>query len=339
MDNKEIRFIDSHYNELFRIPDGGQIMITTPDGGKIRANCKYIDEYHTDIDGRCYHICQWAELNEQNGRTYAPAEPPLYKLENITPEEFEFMYAKEDESIDRGCIGHLRADFDTGKSFFSTWWPENDSLKTQEFKDEFNKVINYFRKESETPILKSRSDMYNNCFNLKPTRSATDKEVSGFKVVTEKHTYYLRCKPRLGEYNLYAYCYNTQALDKFRNTRFVEQNFDAVNQDKFFKTDYGFEEIYYNPDSTAGGQLVYNEFSFELIREASKQDTMMKFYNYLNSGCKQYCVDIDSAEFMDYLKDFMEREPDYLKDNKETANAMIKAANEDKKRNKTEPER
>ena len=58
MDNKEIRFIDSHYNELFRIPDGGQIMITTPDGGKIRANCKYIDEYHTDIDGRCYHICQ-----------------------------------------------------------------------------------------------------------------------------------------------------------------------------------------------------------------------------------------------------------------------------------------
>lgn len=34
MDNKEIRFIDSHYNELFRIPDGGQIMITTPDGGK-----------------------------------------------------------------------------------------------------------------------------------------------------------------------------------------------------------------------------------------------------------------------------------------------------------------
>ena len=181
--------------------------------------------------------------------------------------------------------------------------------------------------------------MYNVCYRLKPTQSATDKDVHGFKIITEKHTYYLRCNPRLGEYNLYVYCYNTQALDKFRNTRFVEQNFDAVNQDKFFKTDYGFEEIYYNPDSTAGGQLVYNEFSFELIREASKQDSMMKFYNYLNSGCKQYCVDIDSAEFMDYLKDFMEREPDYLKDNKETANAMIKAANEDKKRNKTEPER
>ena len=337
--DKQIRFIDSSYNELFTIPDRGIIAVKYPDGHTENKFCLYIDDYHTEIDGVCYHICQWAELMEQNERICSPAELPEYSLENITPDEFEFMYAKEDESIDRGCIGHLRADFDTGKAFFSTWWPENDNLKTQEFKDEFDKVINYFRKESFTPLLKSRSDMYNVCYRLKPTQSATDKDVHGFKIITEKHTYYLRCNPRLGEYNLYAYCYNTQALDKFRNTRFVEQNFDAVNQDKFFKTDYGFEEIYYNPDSTAGGQLVYNEFSFELIREASKQDSMMKFYNYLNSGCKQYCVDIDSAEFMDYLKDFIEREPDYLKDNKETANAMIKAANEDKKRNKKEPER
>ena len=249
------------------------------------------------------------------------------------------MYAKEDESIDRGCIGHLHADFDTGKSFFSTWWPENDSLKTQEFKDEFDKIINYFRRESETPILKSRSDMYNNCFNLKPTRSTTDREISGFKVVTEKHTYYLRCNPRMGEYNLYAFCYNTQAFDKFKNTRFVEQNFDAVKQDKFFRTDYGFEEIYYNPDSSAGGQLVYNEFSFELIREASKEDSTLKFYDYLNSNCKQTLVDIDSPDFMDYLKEFMEQDADYIKDDKKTANAMMKAANENKKKHKSEPER
>ncbi len=335
--DKQIRFIDSHYNELFRIPDGGQIMITTNDGGKIRANCKYIDEYHTDIDGRCYHICQWAELNEKNGRTYSPAEPPLYTLGNITPDEFEFMYAKEDESIERGCIGHLRADFDTGKAFFHSWWPENDSLRTPEFKAEFDSVIAYFRKESDTPLLKSRTDMYNTCLRLKPTRSSTDNEISGFKVVTEKHTYYLRCKPRLGEYNLYAYCYNTQALDKFRNTRFVEQNFDAVNQDKFFKTDYGFEEIYFNPDSTAGGQLVYNEYPFDLIREAAKKENVVKFYDHLNSGCKQYLIDIDSPEFMDSVKDFISRKPDYLKDNQKTANAMMKAANKEKK--KSEPER
>ena len=339
MDKKEIKFIDSRYNELFKIPDGSQILITYENGEKRRATCKYIDDYHTEIDGRCYHICQWAELIEQNGRACVPATASMYSLENINQEEFEFMYAKEDESINRGCIGHLRADFDTGKSFFHSWWPETEDLKTPEFKEEFDKVIAYFRKESDTPILKSRADMYNNCFRLNPTRGAADKDICGFKVVTDNHTYYLRCNPRVGEYNLYAYCYNTQALDKFRNTRFVEQHFDDVFQDKFFKTDFGFEEIYYNPDSTAGGQLVYNEFPFELIREASKQDTIFKFYEYLNSNCKQSLVDIDSSEFMNNFKDFIESKPDFLKDNKETANAMIKAANDRKKQHKTEPER
>mgnify|MGYP007111685626 CR=1 FL=1 len=41
--------------------------------------------------------------------------------------------------------------------------------------------------------------------------------------------------------------------------------FDAVNQDKFFKTDYGFEEIYFNPDADSGGQLVYSEYPFDLM--------------------------------------------------------------------------
>ena len=337
--DKQIRFIDSSYNELFTIPDRGIIAVKYPDGHTENKFCRYIDEYHTEIDGVCYHICQWAELTQKNGRVCSPADPPKYSLEDITSDEFEFMYRSEDKSVDRGCIGHLRADFDTGKSFFHTWWAENDNLKTPEFKEEFDNIISYFRKESYTPILKSRSDMYNLCYRLKPTRSESDKEISGFKVVTEKHTYYLRCNPRMGEYNLYAFCYNTQALDKFRNTRFVEQNFDKVNQDKFFKTEYGFEEIYFNPDSTAGGQLVYNEFSFELIREASKQDSIEKFFDYLNSNCKQSLMDIDSPEFMGYLKEFMEQDADYLKDDKETANAMIKAANEDKKQSKTEPER
>ncbi len=205
--DKEIKFIDSSYNELFTVPDGGEIFIIDKNGDSIKAKCEYVDESHTKIDGKRYNMLSWARLMDRNEKISSPI----------------------------------------------------DNLET--------------------------------------------------------------------------------SLNWFRNKLFVKKNYADVNQDKFFKTDYGFEEIYYNPDATAGGQLVYNEFSFELIREASKQDTMMKFYNYLNSGCKQYCVDIDSAEFMDYLKDFMEREPDYLKDNKETANAMIKAANEDKKRNKTEPER
>ena len=205
--DKEIKFIDSSYNELFTVPDGGEIFIIDKNGDSIKAKCEYVDESHTKIDGKRYNMLSWARLMDRNEKISSPI----------------------------------------------------DNLET--------------------------------------------------------------------------------SVNWFTNKLFVKKNYDVVNQDKFFKTDYGFEEIYYNPDSTAGGQLVYNEFTFELIREASKQDSMMKFYNYLNSGCKQYCVDIDSAEFMNCVKDFIDSKPDYLKDNKETANAMIKAANEDKKRNKTEPER
>ena len=64
---------------------------------------------------------------------------------------------------------------------------------------------------------------------------------------------------------------------------------------------------------------------------------MFKFYDHLNSGCNQHIVDIDSPEFMDSVKDFINRKPDYLKDNQKTANAMKKAANKEKK--KSEPER
>ena len=65
-------------------------------------------------------------------------------------------------------------------------------------------------------------------------------------------------------------------LEKLRNMRFVEENCEEINKDKFFKTDYGFEEIYYNPNSTAGGQLVYNQYTFDLISEASKEQLKNK---------------------------------------------------------------
>lgn len=43
---KQIRFIDSHYNLKFYIPDGGKIRITFRDGHTADRVCKYIDDYH-----------------------------------------------------------------------------------------------------------------------------------------------------------------------------------------------------------------------------------------------------------------------------------------------------
>lgn len=69
---KGIRFIDSRYNELFRIADGEQITITDAMGEKAERTCRYIDEYHTEIGNHLFHICQFAEIMERNGSTYAP---------------------------------------------------------------------------------------------------------------------------------------------------------------------------------------------------------------------------------------------------------------------------
>jgi hypothetical protein len=72
-----IRFIDSRYKELFRIPDGGKIVVTTAWGEKMERSCRYIDETHTEIGNDLYHICEFAERMEKNGASYEPkqAEP------------------------------------------------------------------------------------------------------------------------------------------------------------------------------------------------------------------------------------------------------------------------
>ena len=75
LDGKDIRFIDSHYKDLFRVPDGGCIQIHYPDETVVKP-CKFIDEYHTQIGTNVFHICQFAEIMERNGASYM-AEPEI----------------------------------------------------------------------------------------------------------------------------------------------------------------------------------------------------------------------------------------------------------------------
>lgn len=74
-EGKDIRFIDSHYRDLFRLPDGGCIQVTYPDE-TVMKRCTFIDEYHTQIGYNVFHICQFAEIMERNGATYQ-AEPEI----------------------------------------------------------------------------------------------------------------------------------------------------------------------------------------------------------------------------------------------------------------------
>lgn len=74
---KGIRFIDPNYRELFRIPDGGRIILTTAWGEKSEHACRYIDEYHTEVGNNLFHICEFAERMEKNGATYEPKPPEM----------------------------------------------------------------------------------------------------------------------------------------------------------------------------------------------------------------------------------------------------------------------
>lgn len=75
--HNEIRFITSSYKTLFFVKDLSAVLING-----VEARVAYNDDYHfTFIDrvgmhlyGGCFHICQFAEICEQQGYEVKPAE-------------------------------------------------------------------------------------------------------------------------------------------------------------------------------------------------------------------------------------------------------------------------
>jgi hypothetical protein len=83
---KRIRFINSEYETLFFVDDGGEIEIRI-DGIRERAKCRYIDEHHAEIGRIVYHICEFAEKRERFGQPCRPVSKragfPVMVLEVI----------------------------------------------------------------------------------------------------------------------------------------------------------------------------------------------------------------------------------------------------------------
>lgn len=70
--NKGIRFIKPDYSPLFILTDGKSIKITLTDGTQEIKRCRYINEYHTEIGNKIFHIGEFAELMEKNGSNVEP---------------------------------------------------------------------------------------------------------------------------------------------------------------------------------------------------------------------------------------------------------------------------
>jgi hypothetical protein len=130
-------------------------------------------------------------------------------------EEESFCYTQEQKLMEEsGCIGHLRADMDTnGKGFFSSWDDHCADKKTQAFKTEFDEFINALRcDEQYGELLKDRSSLASYCYDNAEKRLDDDRSY-GFRADAGEYSYMLRLNPNKGDYNLYCYAYERQALD------------------------------------------------------------------------------------------------------------------------------
>ena len=146
--------------------------------------------------------------------------------------ERNYTYSQSQQiSMQTGCIGHLRADMDSnGEGFFSSWDDFRKDLKTQEFKDEFDTVINELRKDGN--ILRNRSTLSKYCFSTPDSAFGNDREY-GVRVDTEKYAYLMRLNPYKGEYNFYCYCYSRDWLDSHlakaeKGIRFITPHYKEV---------------------------------------------------------------------------------------------------------------
>ena len=347
MENKDIRFIDSKYNELFRIKDGESITVTFSDGSMSDRKCTYIDDYHTQIGYNVFHICEFAELMERGGSVYRPKDTPMYELEKIEQSEFEYVFApSKDETLNRGCICYIRGYFDNSvyERFQTEAMVENTEnykvYKTPDFSLECDNVINYLRHQADKPIFKSRVTMHNAAYDLKAERLASDKDICGYKVTTDKNVYYIRCDARKNTYNAYIYCYDKQALQTYKDLKFVEQNYDAVDKDKFFKTTNGVMEMYYNPDANAGGQIVELTISKDDINDAAKlYKNPQDFFSHLEGMAKGVLYDVGTETFKEMAEYLMENKGDFEGCTLKTMNGLKKYAAPEKAKNEQDIER
>ena len=80
----------------------------------------------------------------------------------MTRPEQMYCYSQSGQICSQtGNIGYLRADMDTnGQGFFSTWNDFQRDLKTDEFKEEFDDVINQLRNSG---FLKNRTELGKYC--------------------------------------------------------------------------------------------------------------------------------------------------------------------------------
>ena len=153
-------------------------------------------------------------------------------LRPMTLPERVYSYTQSSQiGSQTGNLGHLRADMDrSGEAFFSTWWDCRSDLKSEEFKTEFDDLINSLREEEQP--LHNRTSLSKFCY-AHPESANEDFREFFFRADTYDYAYLLRLNPNRGEYNLYCYPYKKAWLDYHlreaeRGIRFIDINYNEL---------------------------------------------------------------------------------------------------------------
>ena len=81
------------------IDDEDKIRITLSTDETMDCICRYIDDYHVEVGKSLYHICQFAELMEQNGNMVIPLRSSLpEQCYSVLPDTGELIIIKKGES-------------------------------------------------------------------------------------------------------------------------------------------------------------------------------------------------------------------------------------------------
>ena len=134
-----------------------------------------------------------------------------YKLLPDQEDKLIFFRLDGDAAERYGAIGHLRVDFGrTGREFWSSWFNNQAHLKTPKFKAEFDDVINSLRDDGQKPPFSSRENLASFC-TASPGKELTSRGC-GYTVRTQDYSYYFRCRPQLGDYDIYCFAYDNRYL-------------------------------------------------------------------------------------------------------------------------------
>lgn len=130
---KGIRFIDTSYKEKFTIPDGDRVRIQMPYGKHTDYVCRYVDEYHLYVGDHLYHICQFAEMLEQNGYTVIPMRNSLpEQCFSTLPSTGELILITKGESNYAPCYDYSTSDRAENREFANDRNIKNGVTKAQE---------------------------------------------------------------------------------------------------------------------------------------------------------------------------------------------------------------